>query len=142
MKYERRTVTFIINEQGQQKVLRQAVPFDKKKLVSVRISTEEVPDNVLANSFAFGVGAAGQDTPAFVSTLTFQNILRPSFELTANAGEKIYVTRPVRYGKPRISINGFVGGFTYRTLSFNDEDYYLFESVNENLGYTNVTLIG
>lgn len=134
-------LSFKINEQGQVFTGRVRVPEGSRKLVSVRISTRKVPDNVLGNNFGYGVAAAGENTPAFVGTLTFQNVLRPTFQVTAGAGQKIYFARPTRYGLPRLSIGGFAGGFTYITLVFNGEDYYLFESVNENLGDSIITVI-
>lgn len=69
-----------------------------------------------------------------------------SFNLSTIATEYIWFASPVAYGTPNFSANGFSGGFSLiTTLSFTNasgwvESYYVYRSVNDNLGSTNIVI--
>jgi len=97
----------------------------------------------------FGVGAAGQTSEAFIESLANQIIQSTyaTINVNAGAGQKIYYAQPVAVGKANIRYNGIMGGFKAPvTVSITDnvtgavEDHYLYESVNENLGETELEI--
>lgn len=93
----------------------------------------------------YGVGATGGNSEAFIEALSSE-LLQSTYatiNVDAGAGEKIYYAQPVAVGKANITYNGIGGGFkTPITITVTDnvtgaeQDYYLYESVNENLGET------
>lgn len=70
----------------------------------------------------------------------------PSFTETAGAGQYIFYCLPVRMGTCTFKVGVFEGGFELvNTLSFTNasgysENYYIYKSVNANLGETTVNV--
>ena len=124
------------------------VPIYQHKVVGALILQRVYPDQPIIVYRRFsGVGAAGESGEAFVESL--DNVIittrRGRVSVTAGPDEYIYVAVPVSGGLVTIRYNGYEGGFKApRTESITDDltnapvDYYLYESVNDNLG--NVTL--
>jgi hypothetical protein len=69
---------------------------------------------------------------------------KPSFTVTAGEGQYIFYCLPVRMGTCTFKVGVFEGGFELvNTLSFTNasgysENYYIYKSVNANLGQTTV----
>lgn len=97
----------------------------------------------------YGVGTAGQNTSAFILSLTgnLTTVRNTTFTTTAGAGQKIYYAYRTPYGAATFTVGGFVGGFTLSstTIAITNlhgitENYTLYESDNLNLGTTTVTV--
>jgi hypothetical protein len=101
------------------------------------------------NGVYYGVGAA-QDAydSAFVMGLTknLRSNKLTSVTVTAGEGEYIFYCLPKRMGTCTFKVGGFEGGFELvATMSFTNasgytEDYYIYKSVNANLGKTTVSI--
>lgn len=101
------------------------------------------------NKLYYGKSVIGTINSAFV--LALSNELKAtrskSFTSTTGVAEYIWFACPVAYGLPDFKTNGFDGGFLLAaTISFTNasgytENYYVFRSVNENLGVTNVDVL-
>lgn len=100
------------------------------------------------NSY-YGVGPAGQNTAAFIQSLTgfLTNVRGTVFSVTAGPTDKVYFACRAAYGAPTFIVGGFAGGFTLvsNTISVTNtygiiEDYELYESDNLNLGSITVTV--
>lgn len=101
------------------------------------------------NGVYYGVGAA-QDAydSAFVRGLTknLRSNKLTSVTVTAGAGEYIFYCLPKRMGTCTFKVGGFEGGFELvATMSFTNasgytEEYYIYKSVNANLGKTTVSI--
>jgi len=96
-----------------------------------------------------GVGAPGQNTAAFILSLTGVLDTNIGFVFTDNAGpsQKIYYASRAAYANPTFTVGGFVGGFTLVSNSIAvtnshgiTENYQLWESDNLGLGLTTVTV--
>ncbi len=89
-----------------------------------------------------GSGDPGANSSAILASLTGTLLLSKNgtFNTSAGMGQKIYFAYRVPYGTSTFTIGGFEGGFlSPTTISvLNDhgitENYYLYESENENLG--------
>ena len=98
--------------------------------------------------FYTGVGTAGQTSSAFIQSLTgvLQTYKNGNYLITAGAGQKVYIAYRAAYGTSQFLIGGFNGGFNApTTVSVTNahgftENYYLYESVNQNLGAVTVTV--
>ena len=85
-------------------------------------------------------------TDSWIKSLTgtLSNSRSKSFSVTAGTGQYIYYALPTRLGYCSFNIDGFVGGFemvgTYSVTNKSGytENYYLYKSVEENLGKTTV----
>ncbi|WPP49633.1 hypothetical protein [Catalinimonas niigatensis] len=108
-----------------------------------------VDQSIKAYRRYFGVGASGQSSEAFVRSLDSDLIQSKIGQVSVHAdlGQHIYIAQPVEAGLPVLSYNGLQGGFNAPlTVSVSDAqtgavmDYYLFESVNDNLGQTTIEI--
>lgn len=97
----------------------------------------------------FGVGAAGQNSEAFIESLTgaLATSRSRSFAVNAGASQKIYYAYRTAYGAAPFTVGGFEGGFTLvsTTISITNafgftENYTLYESDNVGLGSTTVVV--
>jgi hypothetical protein len=101
------------------------------------------------NGVYYGVAEA-QDTydSEFVRGLTknLRSSKLSSITVTAGAGEYIYYCLPVRMGTCTFKVGGFEGGFElvntflFTNASGYTENYYIYKSVNANLGKTTVNI--
>jgi len=101
------------------------------------------------NGVYYGVGAA-QDAydSAFILglTKTLRSNKLPSVTVTAGEGQYIFYCLPTRYGACSFAVGGFSGGFELvATVEFTNasgytEKYYVYKSVNANLGNTTVSI--
>lgn len=101
------------------------------------------------NGVYYGVGAA-QDAydSAFILglTKTLRGSKLTSVTVTAGEGQYIFYCLPTRYGKCTFTVGGFTGGFDLvATVPFTNasgytENYYVYKSVNANLGNTTVSI--
>jgi hypothetical protein len=98
----------------------------------------------------WGIGVAGGSTEGFIKALSghaLTNSRSRTFSVTAGVGQKIYYAHRVAYGIVTFYVGGFEGGFIDPIIISvtNDhgfaENYYLYESVNPNLGMTTVTAV-
>lgn len=101
------------------------------------------------NGVYYGVRAA-QDMydSAFILglTKTLRGSKLSSITVTAGEGQYIFYCLPTRYGKCTFTVGGFTGGFDLvTTVPFTNEsgyteNYYVYKSVNANLGNTTVSI--
>jgi hypothetical protein len=115
-----------------------------QKVIGIIISQRLLPDMPMAAYYRYyGVGGTGQTSEAFIKSLTRQEIRTKVGQAYINAGvgEKVYIAQPVRLGIPVIRYNDVEGGFFAATVvsvtndtTQHTEDYFLYESVNVNLG--------
>jgi hypothetical protein len=104
-------------------------------------------------SFCNGIYSGAKAAPAsynsaFVLGMTrsLQNSKLTSVTVTAGDGEYIFYCLPKRMGTCTFNVGGFEGGFELvATIPFTNasgytEDYYIYKSVNENLGKTTVSI--
>lgn len=120
------------------------VATDEREATSTKTTTIS-----FCNGVYYGVGAA-QDAydSAFVLGLTknLRSNKLTSVTVTAGAGEYIFYCLPKRMGTCTFKVGGFEGGFELvATMSFTNasgytEDYYIYKSVNANLGKTTVSI--
>ncbi len=126
------------------------IPINGRKVVGVYIRQKTYADKaIISHMRYYGSGASGQQSQAFILSLNSEPIFSRYGEVTVNAGagKKIYVAQPVEAGQPIIEYNGFEGGFySPKIISLTNpdtgaqSDYYLYESVNENLGETTLEI--
>ena len=126
------------------------IPLKGRKVVGVLFKTKVVADEPIADyKRFFGVGAALQSSAAFVQSLNSERLESKNAVVSVNAGvnEKIYIASPVALGQIEIQYNGVAGGFNTPSvvtvtdaLTAREEDYYLYESINDNLGQTQLEL--
>lgn len=97
----------------------------------------------------YGIGDPGENSESFIKSLTgvLANTKNRSFNVNATSGKKIYYAYRTGYGAATFSVGGFEGGFTLVSTSISvtnsygvTEDYTLYESDNEGLGSTTVTV--
>lgn len=102
------------------------------------------------NKIYWGKAAIGTLNSAFILALSNNELKasrQKSFNITTGSNEYIWFASPVAYGGPNFKANGFDGGFTLAgTISFTNasgytESYYVYRSVNENLGVTSVDVL-
>lgn len=101
------------------------------------------------NKLYYGKSVIGTINSAFVLALSNELKATRTKEFTSATGpaEYIWFASPVAYGLPDFKTNGFDGGFLLAaTISFTNasgytENYYVFRSVNENLGVTNIEVL-
>lgn len=120
------------------------IPVFEQKVVGALILQRVYPDQPITVYRRFsGVGTAGQTGEAFIEGLDNRIITSRRGRVTVTAGpnEHVYVAVPVSAGLVSIRYNGYEGGFKApRTETITDDltgasvDYYLYESVNDNLG--------
>lgn len=104
-------------------------------------------------SFCNGIYSGAKAAPAsydstFVRGLakSLQNSKLTSVTVTAGAGEYIFYCLPKRMGTCTFKVGGFEGGFElvdtipFTNISGYTEDYYIYKSVNANLGNTTVNV--
>lgn len=111
--------------------------------------SEKTTSISFCNGVYYGVAAA-QETydSAFVRGLTknLRSSKLSSITVTAGVGEYIFYCLPVRMGTCTFKVGGFEGGFELAsTLSFTNasgytENYYIYKSINANLGKTTVNI--
>lgn len=110
-------------------------------------TAQQTTSITFCNGVYYGVGAvrASYDS-AFVLGLTknLRNSKLSPVTVTAGEGQYIFYCLPKRMGTCAFSVGGFEGGFELAaTISFKNasgytEDYYIYKSVNANLGKTTV----
>lgn len=97
----------------------------------------------------YGKGPEGETSENFVESLNSEYIQTKNGVVNVDAGalEYIYIAQPKEIGYPVIRYNGYEGGFLApRTVSITDNttgqtsDYYLFQSLHDNLGDTSIEL--
>lgn len=97
----------------------------------------------------YGKGPAGQTSQAFIQALVgsfLSNVKDTTFSQTTSVGEYIYYCYRSAYGTATFTVGGFSGGFTLiATTSVTNahgfvEDYYVYQSSNDNLGATTVVV--
>ncbi|MDF9795343.1 hypothetical protein OKW21_000606 [Catalinimonas alkaloidigena] len=97
----------------------------------------------------YGIGAAGQNSASFINSLNRELIQSKIGQVSVSAGlnEHIYIAQPVEAGLPLLSYGGLSGGFKSPIIvtvtdpqTGSAMDYYLFESVNDNLGQTTIEI--
>jgi archaellin len=100
--------------------------------------------------YFYGIGIAGQSSEAFIEALANSALTSTrshTVTVTAGATDKIYYAYRAAYGIATFYIGGFEGGFNApTTVSVTNafgytENYYLFESVQPNLGLTTVVAV-
>ncbi len=100
------------------------------------------------NNRFYGVSSSGAATEVFIESLTSElsNSRAKTFAVTAGVSQKIYYSYPSRLGTATFTVGGFEGGFNLlgtvsvtNSSGFN-ENYYLYESTNANLGTTTVVV--
>lgn len=110
-------------------------------------TSEKTTSITFCNGVYYGVGAARASyDSAFVLGLTknLRNSKLSPVTVTAGEGQYIFYCLPKRMGTCAFSVGGFEGGFELAaTISFKNasgytEDYYIYKSVNANLGKTTV----
>lgn len=126
------------------------IPVNGQKVVGLFVYHKRRTDEpIVVYTRYYGVGVAGQTTEAFIKSLNSEPMPTKYGEVTVNAGvgEKIYIAQPQAAGMPIIEYNGFQGGFNDpTTVNVTDPvtgavvPYYLFESINENLGQTTLEI--
>ena len=98
----------------------------------------------------WGVGSAGGATEAFIKALAGHELAgskSKTFTVNAGVGQKIYYAFRAAFGTATFFVSGFEGGFLApHTIPVTNahgvmENYYLYESVNPNLGVTTVTVV-
>jgi hypothetical protein len=101
------------------------------------------------NKIYWGKAVIGTINSAFILSLQGelkQNRIK-SFVEDTGLNEYIWFCSPVAYGAATFIADGFVGGFQLETtISFTNasghtEDYYVYRSVNHNLGSINIDVI-
>ena len=97
----------------------------------------------------FGVGTNGQNTAAFILSLTgiLSPVLATTFTVNPGSSQYIYFACRAAYTVTSFTVGGFVGGFNLvsNTISVTNahgftENYALYQSTNSNLGTTIVSV--
>lgn len=139
----KKTVVIPITERGQSKRVRVRIPLNSKEVVTIHIQERKTGNKIKTNGLYYGEAASGLSSVSGLSRKE-QKQLFGSFEASAGAGQKVYFAHPKRFGLAVSSINGLTGYFgSPSTISVTDvdgyvEDYYLYESIAENLGSVQV----
>lgn len=98
-----------------------------------------------ANQIYWGV-AASTSSPTTLASKTLSNTKGRTITVNAGSGQYIIYALPKRLGTVTFKVNGFDGGFTepeeriLANASGYSEAYYVYRSVNANLGTTTVVI--
>jgi hypothetical protein len=132
-----------ITKRGEFTTFSVSVPPNIKKITGIIVLSSLSSNPIETTNKYYGIGDANQNTSAFIITLTSKQISSKSTVFTANAGigKHVYYAVPRRIGRSQFTINAIKGGFKNPVIiSVTDpetgfiEDYYLYESIDENLG--------
>lgn len=124
---------------------------DKEWVLTASIGNTTVTKTIgldFANTIYYGVDAVPQTlNSAFILNLSQHKLSKikiKHFTVNANSNNYIWYAVPVRLGTCTFSVGGFIGGFelagtiSHINNSGYQEDYYVYKSINANLGITTV----
>jgi len=138
-----------VESSGKRLRRKSALPADCQRIIAVGVVENLTTRPMQYNVRRYGTGPAGQNTEAFVLTLTRENLAEAgnTFLVNAGPGEKIYYAHPRRLGTVLFEYGDVVGGFTGPVVvavtdpeTGASEEYYLWESLEDNLSETEVEI--
>lgn len=138
-----KTVTIKIDARGQFKEERVRVPLNATEIATIHIQERKLGNKIKTNGFYFGANTAGLTSVASLARKE-QAQLYGSFSATAGTTDKVYFAHPKRLGLAIGNIFGLTGYFksptviTVTDIGGYSEDYYLYESISDNLGQVTV----
>lgn len=100
------------------------------------------------NQIYYGSSEPAATVPLLISRLTkeLRQTKSKTFSTTCREGQHIYYAYPARYGNATFMVGGFEGGFDKLSTveitngSHYTELYHVYQSTNQNLGVTTVTV--